>query len=483
MFLSTIVFAQLPEIPNICLVTVNSDSLVEIKWTYLDTSTIKGFIIKRRIYDGSGVVDGTINNIQIIANTNLSYIDSSHSYSTSANPYKRSEEYAINAYLIRNDSIIFSNMTFSQKTVFLDVNWNECEQKAIISWNKYINRNVLKYQLFYSLDNISYTLLNESSANDTTFSSSSFLKNAKYYFKVKAILEAQGSCFADTSVSNIANFFTYSPTEPTELISISANVIDNNKLDLKFYKNGGNGIEKIVLLKNNDEEIAEFLGNETNIEYSDFTNTQVKNCYKVQAMDTCGNVLKESASVCNIVLNVAQDNNVYNLNFNKTKIIELPADSYSIFIDIGGGWQEFKEVTDTSFAIKLSEIFQNHTNFRLDKIGFSIKASKGSDHVFSNKVYLSLEPVISVPNAINPQSNNTEDRFFTVKTMFVNDFEIIIFTENNELIFKSVDINNSWNGYLKNSTLAPRGVYIYSLKYLGNNNKWYKKSGVVNLVY
>ena len=476
-------FAQSPQMPNICLVTVNNDSLVELKWTHSDTSAINGFIIKRKIFNGVGVVDGTINNIQILENTYLKYSDTSVSYSTFANPYIRSEEYAMNAYLIRNDSTIFSNMTFSQKTIFLNVAWDECAQKANFSWNKYLNRSVLKYQLFYSLDNFSYSLLNEFSPDDTSFFSSSFLKNTHYYIKLKAILESQGSCSADTSVSNIAHFFTFCATAPTDLISISANVLDNNCINLNFYKNGGNGIKKIIILKNSDEQIAEFAGNEINVEFCDFTNTQVPNCYKVQSLDTCGKILKESADVCNIVLNVIQDYNKYILNFSTTTLRELQADFYSIFVDIGNNWQEIGQTTKNEFLIKLSDIFQNQNNIQLQNVGFRIMATKGADEAFSNSVYLPLEPIIAVPNAINPFANNEKDRFFTIKSMFINDFEIVIFTENNELVFKSVDINNSWNGYLKNSTLAPRGAYIYSLKYMGNNNKWHKKSGVVNLVY
>ena len=475
--------AQSPQMPDICLVTVTNDSIVELKWTHPDTTKINGFIIKRKIFNGSGVVDGTINNIQIIANTHLNYSDTSVSYSTSANPYKRSEEYAMTTYLIRNDSTIFSNMTFSQKTIFLEVAWNECSQKANFSWNKYINRNVLKYQLFYSFDNISYTLLNEFLPDDTIFSSSFFTKNTQYYFKINAVLDAQGTCSADTSVSNITNFYTYSPTEPTELISISASAKDNNCINLNFHKSGGKGVEKIVLLKNNDDIIAEFVGDETDIEFCDFSNVKTHNCYKVQALDSCGNVLKESAEVCNIVLNVVQNNNVFNLNYNTTNIRELPADDYFVLIDIGNQWQEFMQIDNTEFSIQLSEIFQNQTNLQLEEIGFKIKASKNADEVFSNSVYLPLEPIIAVPNAINPQSNNPEDRFFTVKTMFVKAFEIVIFTENNEIVYQSKDINNSWNGYLNNSKLAPRGAYIYTIKYSDNNNVWHKKSGVVNLVY
>ena len=96
-FSSFFSFAQTPVSPELCLVTVGEDSIVQLKWNHLDTSQIDGFIVKRVIYNGVGVVSGTLNNIEVIENqAAINYFDNSNEYSTHSNPYIRAEEYAIN---------------------------------------------------------------------------------------------------------------------------------------------------------------------------------------------------------------------------------------------------------------------------------------------------------------------------------------------------------------------------------------------------
>ncbi len=483
-FSSLFLYAQVPDMPEFCLVTVGNDSLVHLKWNYSDTTKINGFIVKRKIFGGIGVVDGTLNNIEILPNTIFSAKDTSNSYSTFSNPYERSEEYAINVFLIRNDSTIFSNLTHSLRTVFLRTKWDKCAQKAFFSWNRYINRNVQKYRLLVSTDNNNYTLLREFVPSDTSFSSVALMKNTKYYFKIQAILSPQGNCLADTSVSNISDIFTYSPISPTKLTALYASVSDNNHIETAYEMKGGFGIYKVILLRNSNSQIAQFDGQITDNVFIDSLNVVKNNCYKFQAIDSCANVLKESNKVCNIFLHIVQNNNSFDLSFTPTSIDNKKPDNYLVLVDIGKNWQEIKQIPNNINALKvsMSEIFTGLNYGDLSQIGFKIEAVRNNIESFSNEVYLPLKPVIAVPNAFSPMSNQEQDRYFTIKAMFIKKIDLMIFTENNELIFHSTDLKNRWNGKLNNSVFASSGAYIYFIKYQGNNGIWYKKTGVINLI-
>lgn len=477
-------FPQSPVTPNLCLVTVENDSLVSLKWKYSDTTQIDGFIVKRIIFGGSGVVNGTLNNIQILSNTQLTYIDNSVSYQTKANPYLRSETYSLNAFYIRNDTTFFSNLTNVQKTVFFNAKWDLCSQSANLKWNKYVGRDVLKYQLFYSFDNIFFFLLKEFSPTDTLYNTNTLQKNTKYFFKIQAIINSNLPCSADTSVSNICNLYTSSIEAPTDFMNQCVSVNDNDNLDISFFKNGGSGIKKIILLRNS-VQISDFSGNKNFIKFTDNVDTKINSCYKFQALDSCGNIIKQSAEVCNIVLNVSQDNNQFALDFNTTLINEQLPDFYSILVDIGNGWIDLKNISNlkTIAIVNLYDIFTNNIDNSLTEIGFKIRAQKDTLKAYSNKVYLPLGAIISVPNAFSPTSNVEQDRFFTIKGEFISEFVIDIYTQNNEPVFHSNDINKSWNGYLNSLTIAPKGPYIYFINYKGNSGEKLNKKGIVNLIY
>ncbi len=484
-FSTTIAFAQTPQTPDLCKVTVENDSVVKIFWHYDDTTTIDGFIIKRRIFDGIGVIDGTLNNIQLLPNTSLTYVDTSQSFDTQANPYIRSEEYSISAFVYRNDSTILSYMTMPQKTVFLQGQWIFCEQKAVLTWSKYINRSVKKYIVYISNDNANYLVFKELPASDTSFEITDLQTDKLYYFKVAAVLETDQNCNIDTSWSNTINFYAANLSNTAHATPLFASV-ESDKIHVAFNVEGTN-IKKIELFKvvdNQDIKLAQ--SNSVKFfHYYDNTDVSTLNNYFVKITDVCDNETFTTAQIHNNVLNVTDKNNIFFLSWTGTTLDDALPDKYTVFAKFGNGWQEIDETQGSakSLQIKYAKLFDNtQVAPDLQEVAFRVKAQNDTLSAWSNIVNVPISGLFAVPNVFNPNANDEQDRFFTVKAMFIKDFHLIIYTKNYEIIFQSDDLNNRWDGSI-NGTLCKQGAYIYYITYTSNSGKKDKISGIVNLIY
>ncbi len=488
--LSIISTAQTPQKPDLCLISVGNDSLVHILWNYNDTTKIDGFIVKRIIFNGNGVVNGTMNNIAILPNTTLSYIDTSHSYSTHSEPYKRKETYTVSAFVTTNGIRYLSNLPLFQNTIFLRTKWDKCSKTAFFYWNKYSVRNVEKYQLLFSTDNIKFNILKEFSNTDTSYKTNNLEKNTKYFFKINAILSKSANCTSDTSYSNTKELFTETPIAPEYIKTIKASVESRKNIKINFLIKGGKDIEKYTLIRTTEnitKNLENFSGKSKFISYSDTTaNTTKTNSYYIKAFDSCKNIISKSKKINNIVLNVLEAEYTFYIRFTPTTLYELPPDNYSLSIDIGNGFRQFADRLnpDTVIKITYTEIFRNNSfPDTLQHIGFRITSTRDSLQSNSNKQYILLSPIINIPNAFNPLSSNPDNRQFSIKTLFIKKFQIIIFNENDQIVFQSKNKNKKWDGRLANGQLAPKGTYIYSIKYTSLNNNKYSKNGIIHLIY
>jgi len=489
--------SQILQSPDFCLVTLNNDGKVLLKWNYIDTTLINGYIIKRKIYNGIGVVEGTLNNIEVINNSTInSYIDNSTSYSTFSNPNIRSEEYRINAFFIRNDSLILSNMTSIQKTVFLTVEWDRCNKKAVLKWSKYINRDVNKYNILISTDSINFTKLSENSINDTLFNINSIELMKTFFFRIETIIDAESSCLSDTSYSNIVKLYTETPFLPDTLYIYNVTTNENLQIEINFFSSKST-FDNIYFLnrKINSEvtEISDFQPINQNVKYIYNSDVYKKYSFFLTIKNNfCDVVLGNSIEINNIVLEVTQDKSVFNLQWNSTLIFEKNIEKYKVYVKYNNIWTLISEVEGTKnyTQIALSEIFNSNIDeSQINILEFKVEAIpiyNPTNEVitsFSNVVIVPLESIISVPNVFNPNSQNIENQYFTIKALFIKKYNISIFTQSGTLLFTSDDINISWNGKNKNGDLLPIDLYIYQIKYIDLNDKNNILDGVVQLFW
>ncbi len=129
-------YTQYVPTPDFCAVSVDSASgKPHLFWTISDTNAIDGFIIKRIIWDGTGVVNGTLNNVAILPYPAMTdFIDTTTTYNTEARPDQRSEQYVITAYKDTNSSVRYSGFSRQLSTVFLTARYDSCSGTINLNW-------------------------------------------------------------------------------------------------------------------------------------------------------------------------------------------------------------------------------------------------------------------------------------------------------------------------------------------------------------
>jgi gliding motility-associated-like protein len=74
------------------------------------------------------------------------------------------------------------------------------------------------------------------------------------------------------------------------------------------------------------------------------------------------------------------------------------------------------------------------------------------------------QPEIFAPNAFSPNGNSQNENFFVYPNLFVDQFEIFIYTRWGEQIYYSNDKNFSWDGTYNDQIMGP-ATYAYVIKY------------------
>lgn len=73
-------------------------------------------------------------------------------------------------------------------------------------------------------------------------------------------------------------------------------------------------------------------------------------------------------------------------------------------------------------------------------------------------------PTLFVPNSFTPNKDHLND-IFVVKGANIEKYEIEIYTRWGDLIYKSADIEECWDGTFMGA-LSPVGVYVYLIRYV-----------------
>ena len=102
---------------------------------------------------------------------------------------------------------------------------------------------------------------------------------------------------------------------------------------------------------------------------------------------------------------------------------------------------------------------------------------------YSNIACVDREPVLFVPNAINPEADILDNRYFRPRSAFITDYQMLIYNKRGELLFSTTDLNQGWDGKNQSGKLYPPDSYVYIITYRTSSNDKKQKTGMVNLVY
>lgn len=89
------------------------------------------------------------------------------------------------------------------------------------------------------------------------------------------------------------------------------------------------------------------------------------------------------------------------------------------------------------------------------------------------------EPFSYIPNIFSPNGDGTND-VWEITVESYDAIDILVFDVNNNVIFKAKDLDNPWNGKLRDGRAANEGVYFYKIV-IESQGRIYRKAGSISL--
>jgi len=104
----------------------------------------------------------------------------------------------------------------------------------------------------------------------------------------------------------------------------------------------------------------------------------------------------------------------------------------------------------------------------------------GCTDTITNCLVINPMFTLYIPSAFTPNANGLNN-VFEAKGSYIRSFEMYIFDRWGVELFHSTDINNGWNGTLKNIT-CQEDAYVYVITVYDNENTKHSYTGTVNLL-
>ncbi len=481
LLITNYLLAQNIPTPQLCGVSVDSNTnKPALFWTISDTNAISGFIIKRVIWNGSGVVDGTLNNVAVLPYPSLThYIDTSSTYNTEALPSQRQETYVVTAYLDSNGNRYYSGFSQRESTIFLQSHYDTCYNTIKLTWKA----NAPSYKV-WQLSPVHKLL---TTTHDTAFTYKP-MYNGNYSFVIT--INQSNTCNIDSLASNITkiNISGLQRPKTMDICALQANFPDSIRIfvSLKMPQNN----RPTVKLYRDSTVIATFK-NDFNGYVTDINPNYKQNSYYLLSFSNCDKVIDKSNVSKNIVLTTSfidqGQNKAALLNWTKYDFWQGLTDHYEIYFSVDGkNFNFLTNVQDTFYKQNLSDLIENgQLPSRLYYFVKAIESGNTNGQICTSTSNISvLEPpaLIFAPNTILPNSPNPLDRVFKVYANFIDDFQLQIYSRDGNLIFSSNSVDKTWNATLQNGQRAPQGTYFYVITYR-SQGKLHRLKGAVTVLY
>jgi gliding motility-associated-like protein len=116
------------------------------------------------------------------------------------------------------------------------------------------------------------------------------------------------------------------------------------------------------------------------------------------------------------------------------------------------------------------------------KVSLVITNNYGCVDTIHNYYYIGEVFTFYIPNSFTPNRDMKND-VWNVKGRGIKEFRMEIYNRWGEMIYETTDINEGWNGRLRNSNdIVQNGTYVYKLFVFDVNNEEHNYIGYVNLI-
>jgi len=370
-------------------------------------------------------------------------------------------------------------------TMFLSYTNDTCAKTYRLSWSHYIGWNTIeKYYIFRKINTNPFELVDSVNGNINTYQSI-FVSGNTYDFFIRA---KKDTSVLVTSSSNKVSFTSRLRQNPTYLdinYVTSGMPIDEN-LYISFSTNQTDEVSKYVLhiLDTNSTVISNTTFNKsdinkkTNLGLSD----KIRYLFFLKAYDICNQVSFTSDTSTNIVLSGNDNNNIRSLKWNSYFTWNSGVDSYITHRGSGENGVFTLFPWNNSLDTSITDTTTNITMLS-EGVCYYIEAREVANPVnksTSNRICLSANFIIHLPNAFVPDGSNT--RFRPEGTLIDYKKSIMkIYNRWGQLIYDN-PINDGWDGKDVNGAICEQGVYFYHLEIYSTKNDKEIKQGTFTLL-
>jgi gliding motility-associated-like protein len=474
-----------PDPPVIEVVSVDTATGdVVISWT---SDNIQG-IEKYVIYEGRVGSDSAADAFDTLDVSVTSY----RHQGSEAN--SRSVSYTV-AALYADDTSPLADFHY---TIFASAIYDSCDNQIIISWTPYSawESSLLAYNIHITDINGNYSGVPSLSPDITSYEYKDVEQNSGYCLYI----EAENDEFL-SSTSNRICLNTDRAYPPSFINADYATVTPDNNIQLKFTFGQNTQLTDFILFYGNSRAdivvpITEFenitSGSVTYIH--DVFSVEKKSYYQLAAVDLCPqkNPVLKSNIASNIILQVTEDNYLITLEWDDYMEWLSGVKYYHVYRIINQS--EIEKIDSLPFGTNtLTDnvgFLIDNENLIDDKVCYYIEAEENDDNLYgikgfsqSNRVCISIEPEIFMPNAFTPDNNTHNDRIKPILTFRPKSYLFVIYDRWGSKVFETKNADEYWYGKINGKKNAPPGVYIYYLKITTSADIIIDKKGTITLFY
>jgi gliding motility-associated-like protein len=411
---------------------------------------------------------------------------------------------AVNPASIANTAIEYYRVAFKDscgnlsamggihKTIFLSVRYDVCENKANLTWNKYMNMNaaVTAYEIRRSDNGAAFKLIASTGASDTNYVDTKIAFGNSYCYVVTAYNGSKRSSSNKVCISaGVAappayHYNRFATVVSSKQIDIKAHV-DANAKSVKYYTlvratKGSTNFTTIATIPQTSSTVL----SHSDVGVATATNSYV---YMIHAMDSCNHVITSSNRDTTILLfgDIGSQLTI-RLSWNPYGRWLGNVNRYDIYRAVDGVWNT-SPIGSTSTTTYVDDISPYINS--LGKFSYKVVAMEGGGNSFgfadssaSNKITVNYYAKIDAPNAFTPNNDNLNTIFVPVLA-FVDplSYSLTIFDRTGTPIFTSNDPTVGWDGK-KNNHPCQEGVYMYLIQCKSSTGEDAQQVGTLSLI-
>lgn len=385
-------------------------------------------------------------------------------------------------------------------SVFLpNIPYGICDDQVTLEWSPYIGWpfGVSYYNIYHAstpdittpFNSLPFQLIDSVTGAQLFYDDFGFDINAYNVYYIEAV-DTIGD---HSAVSNLQAVFTPYPLPPDRVYLASASVVDDTMIEVKTAVgftpdmhtytlqrqdiNGGNWED---IITGEEQSVTEVMLNDVNVHADVFSYT-----YRVICENQCGDVIDTTNQGISILSTGLADPGrlVNTLIWGPYGDWEIGVANYRIYRTIGGNGSEELLATvpagSRSYEDDVSLLSSTPGEFcyRIEAVETQNTIFDTSFTALSNRVCLSQNPVIWIPNAFVIDGHN---RTFAPIISFADftEYQMVIMSRWGDIIYETRDINAPWDGTMNGETVQ-EGSYIYYISVKDGKGKLYENRGYV----